>query len=45
MTQEDLARVVGNSKGASPAMIEAVLIRLMMEGAIGKINGRLVVNP
>lgn len=45
MTQEDLARVVGNSKGASPAMIEAVLIRLMMEGAIGKINGHLVVNP
>ena len=45
MTQEDLVRLVGNSKGASPAMVEMVLIRLMKEGAIGKLNGRLVVNP
>ena len=44
MTQEDLARLVGNSKGDSPAMVEMVLVRLMKEGAIGKLNGRLVVN-
>ena len=45
MTQEDLARMVGNGKGASLAMIETVLARLMMDGRIGKTNGRLVVNP
>ncbi|MCB1824137.1 MAG: hypothetical protein H6969_12080 [Gammaproteobacteria bacterium] len=45
MTQEDLARLVGNSKGDSPAMVEMVLVQLMKEGAIGKLNGRLVVNP
>ena len=45
LTQDDLARRVGNSKGASAAMIEMVLVRLMKEGAIGKLNGRLVANP
>ena len=45
MTQEDLARMVGNGKGASLAMIETVLAGLMMDGRIGKTNGRLVVNP
>lgn len=45
MTQEDLARVVGNGKDSSAEMVEMVLVRLMKEGAIGKLNGRLVVNP
>ena len=45
LTQEELTGLVSNSKGASNAMIETVLVRLMKGGEIGKINDRLVANP
>lgn len=41
-TQVELTRQVSNARGASPALIELALTRLVKEGAVGKINGRWV---
>ncbi len=43
-THDDLGRVVGNAKGASPPMIERTLMRLFKEGAVAKVNDRWVAN-
>lgn len=39
---EELCRQCGNGKGASPAMIEMVLMRLVKQGDVGKVNDRWV---
>jgi len=39
---EEIARQVGNGKGASPAMVEMVLNHLAKAGDVGRINGRWV---
>lgn len=39
---EELCRQCGNGKGASPAMIDMVLIRLFKQGDVGKVNDRWV---
>lgn len=39
---EELCRQCGNGKGASPAMIELVLMRLVKQGDVSKVNGRWV---
>lgn len=42
ITHDDLARLVGNEKGASQAMIDAEVSRLLLAGKLGRVNGRLV---
>ncbi len=39
---EELCRQCGNGKGASPAMIEMVLMRLVKQGDVSKVNDRWV---
>jgi hypothetical protein len=39
---EELCRQCGNGKGASPAMIELVLMRLVKQGDVDKVNDRWV---
>jgi hypothetical protein len=41
-SMEELCRQYGNGKGASPAMIELVLMRLVKQGDVGKVNDRWV---
>lgn len=43
MAKDDLIRLVANGKGASPAMIDAALSQMLLDGRIGRINGHLVV--
>jgi hypothetical protein len=38
----DLIRAMGNGKGATPAIVEGVVNALLLSGALGKANGRLV---
>lgn len=42
VTRDDLARLVSNEKGASPAMIDAEVNRLLLSRRIATVNGRLV---
>lgn len=44
MTAVDLARVVDSGK-TGPALVEAAISRLLLEGKIGRINGRFVAQP
>lgn len=44
ITRAELERQVGNTKGASPALIELTLTRLVKEGMVGRVNNRLVAN-
>ena len=41
MTQDDLIRTVDAGK-TGPALVNACINRLLMEGMIGRINGRLI---
>ncbi len=41
----ELVRQVENAKGASAAMIEAALLRLVKDGEVAKINGHWVATP
>jgi RecA-family ATPase len=43
MAKDDLIRLVANGKGASPAMIDAALSKMLLDGRIGRVNGHLVV--
>lgn len=42
IARDDLARLVGNGKGASPAMIDAEVGRLLLARRIATVNGKLV---
>lgn len=42
VARDDLARLVSNGKGSSPAMIDAEINRLLVARRIATINGRLV---
>ncbi len=44
MTPDDLTRTVDAGK-TGPALVTATINRLLMEGKVGKRNGKLVANP
>lgn len=45
MDRADLLRMVGNGKGASPAMLDAEVNRLLLARKLATVNGRLIAEP
>ena len=44
MTQDDLTRTVDAGK-AGAALVKVCINRLLLDGRIGRMNGRLIANP